>query len=681
MSSPTLSDLTLTSTSDVYQDSNGLLFRLHRVANPLASDRVSFLTTLKHPFLLKYYHLSDQQNGEIAEEYCPLGSLCSLLQAQHPFSPNDVWGILTQLLHVFQYLSEKEFLVHSLSPLNIFVCSLDPIRIKFSLFSPTQSQANDLFSVDIVHQSSKDVSIRVKCYYERVLKEFSQLLFRTIRKYICVNSHSTPKVLSEWKEVKDDDFRYLSSKHFRVCEFYTNHLSALFSPKPITITKQICFSDTVLFHVLTQKILKFKKPLLKFQIDKEQCFIPNSDFKAYANGISNLSINFRKVFLDAFDLCCKNAGNALNDDYDKSQNHPYIVSTDISYTSMSNMNSTVPWCFTKFPPTAVSTKYFYFSQSSHHLPCLSNVSMLELSSVDGLLPMTFPNVSSIFLHLDGSQRSTYPSRPCTNDLCLLSQYFKLHTLVLKMTKSVQLDFSSISKLSQLTSLTLQGFFCYDLRPLQQLTNLTYLDLRKAPVSREFRTVLLGRRAIMEVVNSFDNVTVLDLSDSFLEFAIDVKKFSSCDAFLNLKVLKLRRARILNYDFVGVFSQLEELDLSYAFLADEHDPFTDISSLSELTNLKSLYLDGIKVSDISYLEFLEELSRLSLFKCPVHDLGALQNLSKLSELDVRNTAIPARLQGFLSGISEVRDVVSFFVRSDVDSSNTCRKEKLLNLIVS
>ncbi|KAL0228505.1 hypothetical protein RCL1_004648 [Eukaryota sp. TZLM3-RCL] len=182
MSSPTLSALTLTSTSDVYQDSNGQLFRLHLVETSLASDRFSFLTTLKHPFLLKCYHLSDQQNGEIAEEYCPLGSLCSLLQSQHPLSPNDVWGILAHLLQVFQYLSEKEFLVQSLSHLNIFVCSLDPIRIKFSLFSPTQSQANDVFSVDYVHQSSNDVSLRVKRHYRRILKQFSHHLLRRIRK-------------------------------------------------------------------------------------------------------------------------------------------------------------------------------------------------------------------------------------------------------------------------------------------------------------------------------------------------------------------------------------------------------------------------------------------------------------------------------------------------------------------
>ncbi|KAL0228429.1 hypothetical protein RCL1_004572 [Eukaryota sp. TZLM3-RCL] len=412
-----------------------------------------------------------------------------------------------------------------------------------------------------------------------------------------------------------------------------------------------------------------------FAIDKEKCFIPNSDFSAYANGIWNLSISFRKIFLDAFDWCCKNGENDLDDNYhtNKSQNYPYIVTAHFNYASMSRMNTNVRKWVNKFPFTAALFKYTCFSQFLPHIPCLSNVSKLGLESVDGLVHVLCPNVSSIFLHLDGMQRSTYSTHPPTINLLPLSQYFKLHTLVLKVTKSVQLDFSSTSQLSQVTSLTLQGFFCCDLRPLQQLPNLSYLDLREAPVSREFRTVILGLHAIMEVVNSFNNVTQFDLSDSFLEYAIDVRKFSSCDAFSNLKVLKLRRARILNYESVRSFRQLEELDLSYVVLADHYNSVrtdTHISFLSELTNLKSLYLDGIKVSDISSLESLEELSRLSLFRCPVHDLSALQNLSMLSELDVRNTAIPVRLQALLSGIREVRELVSFFVSSDVDSSDTC-----------
>ncbi|KAL0216953.1 hypothetical protein RCL1_007436 [Eukaryota sp. TZLM3-RCL] len=132
MNSLSLSFLTLNkpvsklySRLNIYEDPNGSVYCLKKVENSLASDRFSFLTTLKHPCLLKYYHLTDQQNGEVAEEYCPFGSLSDLIQAQHKFSSNDLLCILAQLVYLFDFLLKRGLFLKQLTPLNVFVSSLN----------------------------------------------------------------------------------------------------------------------------------------------------------------------------------------------------------------------------------------------------------------------------------------------------------------------------------------------------------------------------------------------------------------------------------------------------------------------------------------------------------------------------------------------------------------------------
>ncbi|KAL0221680.1 hypothetical protein RCL1_001534 [Eukaryota sp. TZLM3-RCL] len=132
----TLSDLhrtqqfsELVSIPDIFQDSKGSYYCLKRVENSLASDSYSTLTSLKHPCLLSYHVAS-----ETAVEFCQFGSLENLLQAGHRLSLFDFWCILTQLIHLSDFLSNLGLKLNDLDPSRVFVSSLNPIRIKASLY-------------------------------------------------------------------------------------------------------------------------------------------------------------------------------------------------------------------------------------------------------------------------------------------------------------------------------------------------------------------------------------------------------------------------------------------------------------------------------------------------------------------------------------------------------------------
>jgi len=50
--------------------------------------------------------------------------------------------------------------------------------------------------------------------------------------------------------------------------------------------------------------------------------------------------------------------------------------------------------------------------------------------------------------------------------------------------------------------------------------------------------------------------------------------------------------------------------------DRHAPISDISALTELTNLTMLFLDNNKISDTNGLKYLTKLSNLSLYGNPI-----------------------------------------------------------------
>jgi Leucine-rich repeat (LRR) protein len=73
---------------------------------------------------------------------------------------------------------------------------------------------------------------------------------------------------------------------------------------------------------------------------------------------------------------------------------------------------------------------------------------------------------------------------------------------------------------------------------------------------------------------------------------------------------------------------------------------DLSPLSKLLQLQSLYLNWTEVHDLSPLSKLLQLQSLYLWKTQVQDLSPLKKLKNLSELTVKNDVDRSPIQNLI-----------------------------------
>ncbi|KAL0221908.1 hypothetical protein RCL1_001762 [Eukaryota sp. TZLM3-RCL] len=672
-----------TTNSNFFQDSQGSYYCLIKVANSIASDRFSFLTTLKHPFLLNYHYLSGQQNGEIAEEYCPLGSLNDLIQAHHKFSPNDYWCILTQLVYLFSFFAKMGLILRDLKPEAVFICSLDPICIKVSLIS-RGDHVGDVFpgsSLEVLdEQNDLEFTSNRRKSIDNEMTNFMKLFVGLLRPLSL--SFSSCFLSTNDEDLTELPLYYESCcigfrNHPKVRDCVAKHFPFLLVPKPIKITSRLEFSNTLLFHVFNQSILKFKKPLLEFDCLNDKLCVHNRAFSKFASSVTNVSSLFRDVFFRVFDLCCINGGHILYEGpnfafsfTDKDSDLVYddfILTSQLLHCHGRNSSSKIsPGCskwFTKFPPTCVCTKSL--EKLRYTLPSFASITRVELLEVtDVSLLSLFPTVTSL--------RLCHHSQSFLAELFCLPQFKNIRSMEIESYLELNLGISSslqhitslslfisdlthLSSLSQLISLSLKGSMLFDLLPLQRLPNLSYLDLRKTLLSREHRRIVRGRSEVKKVVDSFRNV-VFHLNLSYVR----------CDLYVyakhnKLTSLILSNSFVSNFECITMFKRLEILDLSYSekVFDRRNSVISDISFVSNFPKLRSLSLDGSEFTDLIPLTHLSELESLSLKSTTVFDLLPLQHLPNLVFLDLRETSLSREHQRIVQGRGEIKNVIDSF----------------------
>ncbi|KAL0224641.1 hypothetical protein RCL1_002553 [Eukaryota sp. TZLM3-RCL] len=312
-----------------------------------------------------------------------------------------------------------------------------------------------------------------------------------------------------------------------------------------------------------------------------------------------------------------------------------------------------------------------------------------------------------------------------NKVSDVSPLASLQNLVdLSLTFSRIADLRPLSSLVKLERLSLYFTKVFDLWPLKHLINLSTLDVRETFLPREHQRELTNSSDIQALINSFEHGVDLDFSNT--RDTVNLSLYSHCS---RLKSLKLLHRRVENISEIFKFTNLETLDLSNVTL--DGNRIDDISFLSSCIKLKSLSLEGSKVTDLSplsllsnnlkslslnnslfpnlsqlsnfkQLEFLslnsnnitdisplsllENLTNLSLYNTKVSDLSSLQYLSKLSFLDVRETLLPQEHQQRVSGLSCVHEFLNYFADLAEDSSSnqstrkrTCSSELSLKKV--
>ncbi len=112
---------------------------------------------------------------------------------------------------------------------------------------------------------------------------------------------------------------------------------------------------------------------------------------------------------------------------------------------------------------------------------------------------------------------------------------------------------------------------------------------------------------------------------------DIQDISLISNLINLKELYLGGNQIFDISALNNLKNLTYLDLG-------GNQILDISVLSHLTNLTELYLGGNQISDISVLSHLTNLKVLYLYNNQVSDISALGCLTKLTSLNLYNNRV-------------------------------------------
>ena len=244
----------------------------------------------------------------------------------------------------------------------------------------------------------------------------------------------------------------------------------------------------------------------------------------------------------------------------------------------------------------------------------------------------------------------------------LDELKNLKSLELKNTRIIDLDtISELSKLSSLEALIIEGSsfkditFISNMKCLKRLVinRVNILDLSPLHALLELEEVSFSKCKINDLnfIIRSKKLNVLNL------MFVSVNDLSAVSSLHNLKELCLISSYIPNLDFLRQLSSLEKINISACNFQSE---LINISSLSNLNNLKFISLILLRIKDISALASLENveelnlsgnlidniqslknfstLKKLNLMKNQINDIRALRKLSSLKELDLSKNEI-------------------------------------------
>ena len=132
-----------------------------------------------------------------------------------------------------------------------------------------------------------------------------------------------------------------------------------------------------------------------------------------------------------------------------------------------------------------------------------------------------------------------------------------------------------------------------------------------------------------------NLQWLDLGVDFVNNVLvnsnDISNLSPLSNLTNLTELRLGGNSITDVSALSNLTNLTDLSLS-------SNSITDVSALSSLTNLTRLVLGGNSISDISALSNLTNLTELILAGNSISNISTLSNLTNLTLLNLNNNGI-------------------------------------------
>ncbi len=175
------------------------------------------------------------------------------------------------------------------------------------------------------------------------------------------------------------------------------------------------------------------------------------------------------------------------------------------------------------------------------------------------------------------------------------------------------DFSVISHLTNLKSLSLRGNQINDLSMLTGLEGLTDLDLTNNNITD------------IEGLEEFKNLIRLDLSNN------KISNMKSIQFLYNLSQLSIANNDIKDINYLKPVFNLNSLDIS-------NNPIEDIDVLANQQVIQSLDISGTIVKDFSVLNELTTLRNLKVNNVGLTSLDPIKTLTNLNDLSIEGNSL-------------------------------------------
>ncbi|KAL0216859.1 hypothetical protein RCL1_007342 [Eukaryota sp. TZLM3-RCL] len=686
------------------RDFNGWYY-LEKTPYCLSTEEISLLSSLQHPALLGYHQFNGQEPNDLLYNYCKFGPFYDLDLSKHALSSHDLWSIRNQLFQGLSYLASQGLYHKGLNVSNVLVCSLDPLRIKLSLFSNSRVLIDSVASnVPLQEFWKQKMNEQEEVCFDDLIRSIVKSVFpySILEKNIVFTNPNTHD-RNDLESLKALICSIESEPMFKSDQYigdFSNVNNALSQFLPSNPEKRLSLTYVLLIHVLAQRISNFETPLLEFNVRNHTFKCENRDFLYFAERTMSISSYFRHVFFKAFDLACIVRGHHLALVDFSSLPTKCILSTCCENIYHFSNRSIILVNFLKRNPfTAIKT-----ARLKYNIPFLNieKVTEIELDKFNEDLSVItkFPAVSTLsfsntVIVLDFNVLSScdklssisfsagkvhnLASLRCLPQLnCLsldgvdITNYHALSELKGLVKLSVNGcefdDLNPLSWLLRLRYLSLTRTKVYDLWPLRNLTKLSTLVLRETVVPEEHQREITNPFEIRELINSYKLGADLVLINTWV--TLDLFLFSH---LLRIKLVDLSGRSVNNISVISIFTGLLSLNLSNVELDGiKNNRISDISFLSYCVKLKALSLEGSRVSDLSPLSRLFDLESLSLRNSEVFDLFPLKPLTKLSYLDVTNTCIPMIHQSKHTTSSGIQSLVDLFEHGvfGLDFSTKC-----------
>lgn len=187
--------------------------------------------------------------------------------------------------------------------------------------------------------------------------------------------------------------------------------------------------------------------------------------------------------------------------------------------------------------------------------------------------------------------------------------------------------TSLSGIEYATNLKLLGVYMYndnsDTSQLAQLTNLERLYMNYGDV-KEYIKDLPNLKEVMLNYTKFDVNNMNNNIESFSYYGNYITNLKSITNKENITSICLGDGRDTNYDFFGVMTNLQNLQITCA-----DNCSIDIDKLKDLENLTQIHFSGVTLNNInSFSEFKSTINGLGIENCGLTDIEFIEYLPNL-----------------------------------------------------